>query len=359
MAATLNPGQPPSMSLEAAERALLEAVRRQPGAQRIASLNLLIRAGDDADAQRLARELEPVLAAHPARVLLLTPGLSPAREWRVRLLGAMERPAGGVHAEILHLRGGLAEDAGAAAMPLLRSGLPVCLWWRGASPAQAPGFAALAQLADRVLYDSVELGAQGDDWRALSRQMRAQPHPSTAIDLVWPRMTRWRRLLAQAAETPTGLRLWAGLDRIHFQACAGQPPLNAAALMLAGWLISRLGWQLGRRPAAERFQLRTPRHDEAAIEFRALDCGQPETIFYGLRLEHSRAGLRLELERNGSRIQAEFWEHQASLGASVGAFPPTDALAALAQELQLCHPDQVFEEAQAAALRLLEQPVEP
>ncbi len=351
------------IELEAAERALLEAGRSETGAHRIATLNLLARANDDEDAQRLSAELDTLLRSYPARVLVITPNLTPEPAWRARLLHLGERESNGsVHAEILQLRGGRAEDAAAAAMPLLRGGLPVCLWWRGATPIAAPGFEALAHLAERVVYDSDELGKQAEAWRALSQQMRAQMraqnNPCVTIDLVWPRLTRWRRLLAQTADGPQGARLWAGLDRVRFQACASQPAMNAAALMLTGWLSSRLGWKCLRRPAPERFLFRTTADGELQLEFMTENYGRPDTVLYGLQLENTRAGMSLHIGREGDRLKAELRRGGEVLGRIAGEFPRTDALAALAQELQLCLPDQLYDEAQAAALRLLELPVQ-
>lgn len=346
---------PPIIELEAAERALLDAGRNPSGARRVATVNLLTRAQNDQEALTLAEDLDRLLRSHPARVLVITPEASLADAWQARLLHIGERDeGGGIHAEILQLRGGRADHAANAAMPLLRGGLPVCLWWRGVTPVNAPGFAALAGLAQRVLYDSIELGAHARAWGELSSHMRSHASSRLMMDLVWPRLTRWRRLLAQTSEPPAGQRLWAALERIRFQACAGQPALNAAALMLAGWLTSRLQLAIVAPLDAASLRMRNPQGRELSIAFSSESCGSPETIFYGLRLESPGAGLSLQLAREAARIKAELLQGAQTLSRISGDFPPTDALAAVAQELQHCQSDLLFEEAQSAALHILE-----
>ena len=110
--------------------------------------------------------------------------------------------------------------------PLLISDLPVFLRWRGEPPWGAQELEQLVGVTDRLIVDSTEW----DDLPYPYRQL-AELFDRTAVsDIAWARTSRWRALLAS---------LWPDDRRRRDRsACTARA---AQALLLAGWLRSRLG----------------------------------------------------------------------------------------------------------------------
>ena len=107
-------------------------------------------------------------------------------------------------------------------MPLLVTGLPVFLRWRGRPPFGEPAAEQLVEVCDRLIVDSGE-------WPDAPEAYGELPLERTACsDIAWRRTEPWRRCLAG---------LWPGIkDARELQATG---PVAEASL-LAGWLRSRL-----------------------------------------------------------------------------------------------------------------------
>ncbi len=64
--------------------------------------------------------------------------------------------------------------------------------------------------------------------------------PTEVADLGWLRLSPWRALLASLFDRPEALPALDALDELHIQ---HTQPAATGAHLLAGWLISRLGWR--------------------------------------------------------------------------------------------------------------------
>ncbi len=167
---------------------------------------------------------------HPSRTIVIVPrpdapdGVeSEARIERFRL-GSLERE---VCSEVITLRlGGCRVQAAASlVLPLLRSGLPVFIRWRGRPPFGEPQFESLVVVVDRLVIDSSEWPDLPDAYATLAAYF-----DRTAVsDIAWARCAGWRLALADR---------WPGIAEVADLSVRG--PL-ADALLLAGWLESRLG----------------------------------------------------------------------------------------------------------------------
>jgi hypothetical protein len=168
---------------------------------------------------------------HPSRTVLLIPepdfGMN--RLDATVSLECYEVPGSdrSVCSEVIELRlkGARAKAPASIVLPLLISDLPVFLRWRGMPPWQSPELEQLVGVIDRLIVDSTE-------WDELPH---AYAHLASLFDRVvvsdiaWARTSRWRHLLAS---------LWpeiadVGTIRVHGR--------EAQALLLCGWLRSRLG----------------------------------------------------------------------------------------------------------------------
>jgi glucose-6-phosphate dehydrogenase assembly protein OpcA len=118
--------------------------------------------------------------------------------------------------------------------PLVVTDLPTMLW---APHGHLDGIWSLLGLAQIVLLDSVD---EPDPAEALQHACELTSDVYV-VDLAWLRSTPWRERLA-ATFDPAHLR--PELQTISSVCVRHHPASGAAALLLLGWLASRLGWQL-------------------------------------------------------------------------------------------------------------------
>jgi glucose-6-phosphate dehydrogenase assembly protein OpcA len=175
--------------------------------------------------------LEGMAERHPSRTILLFPELN-ADDNRIDARAQVERwevPDTDrlLVTEVveLTLRGSRAKAPASIVEPLLISGLPVFLRWRGEPSWGAPELEQLIDVTDRLIVDSTEW----DDLPAsYPRLTRLFPRCATS-DIAWARTSRWRSHLAT---------LWPGLADVQTVRVRGTA---AQAWLLCGWLRSRLG----------------------------------------------------------------------------------------------------------------------
>ena len=174
--------------------------------------------------------LDGLAERHPSRTILLVPEPA-ADDSRIDAEVALRRfDVSGLSRDVatevvlLRLRGERAFAPGSIVSPLLVSGLPVFLRWRGEPPFGSDELDQLVNLADRMVVDSGE-------WthvpRALSKLLPCVEHTAVS-DLAWRRTEPARRVLA---------RLWPGIGQIEELRVRGPRP---EAHLLAGWLRARL-----------------------------------------------------------------------------------------------------------------------
>jgi hypothetical protein len=152
--------------------------------------------------------------------------------------------------EVIELRllGPRARAPASIVEPLLISGLPVFLRWRGEPPWGAAELEQLVQVTDRLIVDSTE-------WETLPHAYEhlVELFERTAVsDIAWARTSRWRSLLAS---------LWPRIASVSTVRVHGTLP---QALLIGGWLRSRL----------EREDIRVEHVDADRLEGIDLD-GEP------------------------------------------------------------------------------------
>ncbi|MEP6706386.1 MAG: glucose-6-phosphate dehydrogenase assembly protein OpcA [Pyrinomonadaceae bacterium] len=148
----------------------------------------------------------------------------------------------------LTARGRFAVELPSATLPLLVPDLPVFLWWSDELKLNDKVFSQLEHRADRVIIDSAEFQDTGRQMAALLVWLKSEDEDKAAIsDLNWARLTSWRALLAGCFDSP---QTRAALDqiasmRIEYAANEAAPEaLAPQALLIAGWLASRLDWKV-------------------------------------------------------------------------------------------------------------------
>ncbi len=164
---------------------------------------------------------------HPSRGILLFPEESGTDgiDAKVSVLAfPLSQQRRHIAAEVieLHIRGSRTEAPASIVMPLLVTGLPVFLRWRGRPPFGERAVEQLIDVCDRFIVDSGE-------WPDVPAAYGDLPFDRTACsDIAWRRTEPWRRALAG---------LWPRIKEAGKLKVTG--PVAEASL-LAGWLSSRL-----------------------------------------------------------------------------------------------------------------------
>jgi len=168
---------------------------------------------------------------HPSRTILLFPDPNAGSDGIDAGVAVETFAVPGVDREIctevieLHLRGPRAKAPASIVEPLLISDLPVFLRWRGEPPWGAQELEQLVGVTDRVIVDSTEW----DDLPHPYRHLAAIFDRAAVSDIAWARTSRWRALLAS---------LWPDVADVGTVRIKGT---HAQALLIVGWLRSRLG----------------------------------------------------------------------------------------------------------------------
>jgi glucose-6-phosphate dehydrogenase assembly protein OpcA len=118
--------------------------------------------------------------------------------------------------------------------PLVVTDLATLVW----SPHDHPeAVDELLELAQTVLVDSLD----EPSWRDALERACALRKRAYVVDLAWLRSTPWRERVAAAFDSPA---MRPELGRIEKVAVRHHPDSTVAAMLLVGWLGSRLGWEM-------------------------------------------------------------------------------------------------------------------
>ena len=214
-------------------------------------LNLVVNAGNYDQANAYAGDLEQITGRHPCRIINV---IRDAKEGEEPVQAYVSihckvSPAGGrqVCSELVTVVA-TTEDARripAAVIPLLISDLPTFLWWPHGSPFDDDLFRSLGDSADRLIVDSSTFENPEGTLSKMSQRLNTTWPKTACTDTNWGRITHWREMIAQFFDGPA-LRPY--LDRVNnvtisFALSERVGVNRAQALLLAGWLTSRLGWQ--------------------------------------------------------------------------------------------------------------------
>src|SRR5688572_30029244 len=251
-------------------------------------LNLVVNAGTHDEANQYAEDMEQITGRHPCRIINIVrdPKEDENPVQAYVSIHCKVSPAGGrqVCSELVRVIAATADarQIPAAVIPLLVSDLPTFAWWPHGSPFDDDLFRSLADSMDRLIVDSATFENPEGTLSKMSHRLKTNWPKLACTDMNWGRVTHWREMVAQFFDSPA-LRPY--LDRISnvtidFALSERFGVNRAQALLLAGWLASRLGWQ----PADPVYELL--RVDSGVPNARlSLKAGQrPVTIL--LRGEH-------------------------------------------------------------------------
>jgi glucose-6-phosphate dehydrogenase assembly protein OpcA len=232
------------MSLGQIERELGKLRTNDDGtlALRSSVLNLIV-VTDEESAQEISNSVSRLAGRHPARAVVFIVDPEGESNVEVRLSAFCNVRGGGAQicAEqvTIHAEGPPALHLESLAGPLLIPDLPVFLWYPGEFSPRSQEFAAMADLADRIIVDS----AASENHEACLREIATlieDPEMPAIGDLQWVGLSPWRSLLADTFGVPERA---GDLEKIESAEVLYAPGGENRTLLLIGWLASTLGWK--------------------------------------------------------------------------------------------------------------------
>jgi glucose-6-phosphate dehydrogenase assembly protein OpcA len=278
-------------------KAILEQLRRSRSttvvdqsraAASAATMNFIVFVDDPKHREWVLERAARVADKHPSRLIVLD-STSTISGVDVSI-SARERDGAAVVNERVDI--GVATTGHAAIISLTQElsmpDVPTVLWWTGGRLLQSRTFSGLAQGATTVLVDSSGKVRGDEAIRELGEFLTRFPSVALA-DLAFLRLSPWQNTIAQFFDDPalredlfslTGLEIVSGSD--------------AEALYLAGWLGSRLSWEVAHRDA---FRDRSGR----TIPFSKRDGGEQRRVV-SVRLQAGESTYCAELSADDANV---------------------------------------------------------
>ncbi|MBI3961528.1 MAG: glucose-6-phosphate dehydrogenase assembly protein OpcA [Deinococcus sp.] len=248
--------QPLPVDLRAIERELEQLWKSAEGEAvvRACAVNLLVYVRDQETEAQVTQVVAQLPTRHPCRAIVLrehldTQGQLDAWVQAHCLLPAPGQPQVCSEQITIAASSDQVNRLPSAALALLVADLPAALWWPGLVPWNSSLFQSLSALADRIILDSASFPALAPDLAALAALVQQYPASTSPYrDLSWGRLTVWRQLIAKLFDPVEHRSYLDQLQRvsIHY---SGENPVQA--LLLGGWLRSRLGRPLAVSTAAQ------------------------------------------------------------------------------------------------------------
>lgn len=178
--------------------------------------------------------------------------------------------------------------------PLVVTDLATVVW---APHGHREGVDSLLKLAQVVLVDSLD---EPSIDAAIAR-VRELAERSYVVDLAWLRSTPWRERIAATFDPPVWRRELAAINSVEVR---HRPDSGAVALLLVGWLGSRLGWKPeGMVPVDGSFRGRArARRQEVEVMLRS-DPRQSVPGLAGLTIG-TASGMSISLDRGPGGLAA-------------------------------------------------------
>jgi glucose-6-phosphate dehydrogenase assembly protein OpcA len=224
--------------IDAALRSALAQIHRENAGYAPARVLNLVCVVDKSYSGEIANRLRRVGRYHPSRTIVCS--VEPRRT-TLDAVATIAAPSEVAHGDLGLLRETIVVEVGERHLkhldrivdPLVVSDLLTCVWSPHGHNEAVDSLLALAQI---VLLDSVD---EPDPADAIHRA-RQLSEKVYVVDLAWLRSTPWRERIAATFDPP---HLRPDLRTISAVTIRHHPDSATAALLLVGWLASRLDWR--------------------------------------------------------------------------------------------------------------------
>jgi glucose-6-phosphate dehydrogenase assembly protein OpcA len=210
-------------------------------------------------------------------------------------------------------------------------------------------------MADRLVIDSAAFDHPGADLTRLGQMISSQKRALRISDLNWGRLTSWRSLLATFWDVAAYRPMLASLDQvtIEYRPSPEAPDeVGSTALLLAGWLTARLGWELTTTAPQDdgtrvEFDLKSKDRSLKLLLVRDHTAERHDRMISAITVSATSqsASFSVALRANGTRLETEAKiGSEQSLGRLLAYERRSDA-DRLSRELSFLSRDTIYEEA--------------
>jgi glucose-6-phosphate dehydrogenase assembly protein OpcA len=337
--------------------------------------NLLVFVTNQALFDEVHQMILELTAIHPSRVLVMLGNLEAPDldiEMSVESFCQTDKRSGAkrlcCEEVTLKAQGSFVAELPSAALPLLVSDLSTFLWWRARVQIIDKVFASLLRASDRLVIDSAEFADTERDLSEVNKLFTEEHSSQIGIsDLNWARLTFWRGLLADFYDVPAYQSLLDNIDhvRIDYVGPERAPETVAPqALLIAGWLASRLGWQLAddqRSPENSRtilFSFSNQHDRKIKLELSRVEPGErkPGRLVQVELRSSAKTPASFTVARSADNLHLLA---EAKLGSTThrGRVLPVrnrSTAQLLSREMEILCNDQIYQEAVAMAARMID-----
>jgi glucose-6-phosphate dehydrogenase assembly protein OpcA len=340
------------------------------GVIRSSILNLLVYVADTSEASEIDDILIDITASHPSRaILIIADRKAPQAMLEAQVTSRCTLPTGTskqvcCEQVTVTAAGEAVAEVPSAVMPLLLSDLPVYLWWR-AEPRMRDKtlFRKLADISDRVIIDSSLFNDPHGDLASMATVLHDTPRWTAISDLNWARLTAWRALLAgfyDVADYRPLLRQPKQVT-IRYAPSAKDPSvIPTRALLLGGWLASRLGWSLQpgaakQTPGSTTFVFSVDDHNfgvEFAHTRREIEPGHLALVSFESEGDQP-VTFTVRRSADGQRIETSVTRDDEKSAQRVIGYEGLSETELVGKELEILGHDRIYEQAVLAAGELV------
>ncbi|HKA19334.1 MAG TPA: glucose-6-phosphate dehydrogenase assembly protein OpcA [Blastocatellia bacterium] len=361
----------PTINVEAIERELTSLWQQASkeddagGVTRASMFNLLVYVPSRAAAKDLDEILTDVAAARPCRVILIVADSEePRGTLTADVTSRCTLPSGSskqVCCEQVTITSApdQLEEVPSAVAPLMLSDLPVYLWWH-AEPriSDKTLFTHLVDLSNRVVIDSTMFPNPESELVIMASVLTETPRWTAISDLNWARLTAWRALLAGFYDIADYRGPLNDVSRviIRYAPLKGSSVIPARALLLGGWLASRLNWTVkpgtARRSESSASLQLSANNEILTLEFEhtrreiepghlalvTLESGSDQPVSFTVRRSE-----------DGQRIETSVTRDEEKSAQRVLGYEGLSETELIGKELEILGHDRVYEQAVLAA----------
>ena len=366
----------PTINVDAIERELTALWQQASqdeehgGVTRASIFNLLVYVSSRTEASKLDEMLTDITAARPCRAILIVADAdTPEETLTAEVTSRCTLPSASskqVCCEQVTISAGEAQvdEVPSAIAPLLISDLPVYLWWHAVPRlADKSMFRRLVDLSDRVVIDSAHFRDPEADLTSMAAVLTETPRWTALSDLNWARLTAWRALLAGFYDIADYRPLLNRLKRVTIKyapATTDSAVIPARALLLGGWLASRLGWSVQpgtanrtTAPAALEFSVDGR---SVGLEFthtgREIEPGHLALVFLASEADQS-VSFTVRRSADGQRIETSVTRGEEKGIQRVLSYEGLSETELIGKELEILGHDKVYEQAVLSAGELV------
>jgi glucose-6-phosphate dehydrogenase assembly protein OpcA len=380
-----------TLDVAAVERQLAELWLQTSGASdsdddeavlraRVANLLVFVQNREALDQVRAM--LPELTASHPSRVLLMHGSLKGGehdiemsvdticqtdKRGRARRLSCEEIT--------LQAAGRFVVELPSAALPLLVPDLSSFLWWHGAPQSGNKVLDTLLRASDRLVIDSAEFEEPLAGLVETNKLYRQDHYDHLGIsDLNWARLTLWRGLLADFYDVAGYQNLLERVGSVQVDYVAperGKTEVAPQAFLIAGWLASRLGWELADEQLSQKGETASFKFLSRASNREDSDPGNRVIILDLNRIEQDdrkpgrlvQVALQCGAAKSASFVVSRSADNLHVLSESkIGAttqrgrvLPVRNRSAAhlLSREMEILCNDQIYQESVAVAAKMI------